>query len=231
MNTIVIGASSGIGMELARLLAKDGHTTYITGRRAPLLSQLQSEAPDLFRIKAFDITDLAASEKAFREMCDDLGSVDLVVVNSGWGDINKKLDWQIEHTVISTNVVGATHLCVLAMHQFYRQNKGHLVGISSVAGLIGGSLNPAYNASKAFLSNYLSGLRMSAKARKQPITVTDIRPGFVKTDLVKGDNIFWMQPVDKAARQIYQAIQAKKKVAYITRRWRLMAWLMKLKSF
>jgi short-subunit dehydrogenase len=231
MNTIVIGASSGIGMELARLLAKDGHTTYITGRREPLLSQLQSEAPDLFRIKTFDITDLVASEKAFREMCDDLGSVDLVVVNSGWGDINKKLDWQIEHTVINTNVVGATHLCVLAMHQFYRQNKGHLVGISSVAGLIGGSLNPAYNASKAFLSNYLSGLRMSAKARKQPITVTDIRPGFVKTDLVKGDNIFWMQPVDKAARQIYQALQAKKKVAYITRRWRLMAWLMKLKSF
>lgn len=230
MNTIVIGASSGIGMQLARLLAKDGHTTYITGRRESLLQQLKTEAPDLFRVKVFDITDLQASEKAFNEMCEDLGTVDLVVVNSGWGDINKKLNWQIEHTVINTNVVGATHLCVLAMHRFYKQNSGHLVGISSVAALIGGSLNPAYNASKAFLSNYLSGLRMSAKARKQPITVTDIRPGFVKTDLVKGENVFWMQPLEKAALQIYQAIKAKKKVAYITKRWRLMAWMMKLRA-
>jgi short-subunit dehydrogenase len=227
MNAIIIGASSGIGMELAKLLVKEGHTTYITGRRADRLEALQTEAPQLYRTKVFDITDLTASETAFREMVADLGTVDLVVVNSGWGDLNKKLDWAIENTVIQTNVVGATHLCVLAMQVFYAQNKGHLVGVSSIAGLIGGRLNPAYNASKAFLSNYLHGLRLAVQSRKQPITVTDIRPGFVRTDLVKGDNVFWMQPVDKAARQIWGAIKAKKKKAYITKRWALFGWLTK----
>jgi short-subunit dehydrogenase len=227
MNAIIIGASSGIGMELARLLAADGYTTYITGRREDRLLALQTENPERFRVKVFDITDLAASDRAFDEMVADLGMVDLVVVNSGWGDINKKLDWGLEHTVIQTNVVGATNMCVRAMHVFYGQNSGHLVGISSIAGLLGGRLNPAYNASKAFLSNYLHGLQLAVKSRKQPITVTDIRPGFVRTDLVKGDKVFWMQPVGKAARQILAAIKSKKKKAYITRRWALFGWLTK----
>ena len=227
MNAIVIGASSGIGLELARLLVREGYTTYITGRRAELLSDLKAEKPDRYRIKVFDITDLEASDKAFDEMVADLGTIDLVVVNSGWGEINKKLDWQIEHTVIQTNVVGVTNMCVRAMHVFYQQNKGHLVGISSIASLVGGRLNPAYNASKAFLSNYLHGLQLAVQSRKQPITVTDIRPGFVRTDLVKGDRVFWMQPVEKAALQILDAIKAKKKKAYITKRWALFGWLMK----
>jgi short-subunit dehydrogenase len=225
VNIILIGASSGIGLELARLMVADGHTVYITGRRAEKLAELAQEAPDRYRIKAFDIMDLTASEQAFNEMVADLGQVDIVVVNSGWGDLNKKLDWQVEQTVIQTNVVGATRLCVLAMHLFYRQNSGHLVGISSIASLVGGSLNPAYNASKAFLSNYLSGLRKAAKARKQPIAVTDVRPGFVKTDLVKSERVFWMQPVEKAARQIYSAIKQRRSVVYITRRWAIIGWL------
>jgi short-subunit dehydrogenase len=227
MHAIVVGASSGIGLELARLLVKHGYTTYITGRREANLLALQAEQPDRYRVKVFDITDLAASEQAFAEMCADLGTVDLVVVNAGWGDINKQLDWGIEQTVINTNVVGATHLCVRAMHVFYAQRQGHLVGISSVAGLIGGRLNPAYNASKAFLSNYLSGLRMTTKSKKMPITVTDVRPGFVRTDLVKADRVFWIQPVEKAAQQIFDAIQFKKNKVYITKRWAIIGWLMR----
>jgi short-subunit dehydrogenase len=227
MNTIVIGASSGIGLELARLLAAEGHTVYITGRREANLQALQAEAPERYRISVFDITDLEASRRAFEAMHADLGTIDLVVVNSGWGDINKQLDWGLEHTVIQTNVTGAAHLCVLAMHVFYQQKSGHLVGISSIASLLGGRLNPAYNASKAFLSNYLAGLRLTARSKRMSITVTDIRPGFVRTDLVKADRVFWMQPVDKAARQILAAIKAKRSVAYITRRWALVGWWMR----
>lgn len=227
MNAIIIGASSGIGLHLARLFVKRGYTTYITGRRESNLTALQAENPDLFRIKVFDTTDLVASERAFNEMHADLGTIDIVVVNAGWGDINKQLDWSIEHTVIQTNVTGATHLCVRAMHVFYQQKKGHLVGISSIAGLIGGRLNPAYNASKAFLSNYLSGLRMAVKSKKMDIAVTDVRPGFVRTDLVKSDRVFWMQPVEKAAQQIFDAILARKSKVYITRRWALIGWWMR----
>jgi short-subunit dehydrogenase len=227
MNAIVIGASSGIGLELARILAAEGYTTYITGRREANLVALRAENPARFRVSVFDVTDLEAAQAAFEAMCADLGTVDLVVVNAGWGDLNKQLDWSLEQTVIATNVTGAAHLCVRAMHFFYEQKHGHLVGISSVAALLGGRLNPAYNASKAFLSNYLAGLRLAARSRRLPIAVTDIRPGFVRTDLVKADRVFWMQPVEKAARQIYAAIRAKRSVAYITRRWAIIGWVMR----
>lgn len=227
MNIIIIGASSGIGHELARIYAAKGHTVYATGRRRHLLEQLKSEFPERIRISVFDVCDAAGSESAFEAMCRDLGEVNLVVVNAGWGEINKDLDWEIERVVIETNVTGAARVCALAMRHFYVQKHGHLVGISSVAALMGGRLNPAYNASKAFLSNYLEGLRLAAKAKKLPIAVTDIRPGFVRTAMVKSDVVFWIQPLEKAARQIARAIDRRKKVAYITRRWGLIGWLLR----
>jgi short-subunit dehydrogenase len=61
-----------------------------------------------------------------------------------------------------------------------------------------------------------------------PIFITDIKPGFVKTAMAKVEGIFWVADADKAARQIYNAIKRKKSHAYITRRWRLVAWLLKL---
>lgn len=227
MNIIILGASSGIGLELARCFAKANHTVYITGRRADLLNNLQAESPDRYKVKVFDVTEPATSERCFQEMVADLGNVDIVVVNAGWGTINKSLDWSIEQGVLQTNVMGAAHLSVLAMHQFLRQGSGHLVGISSVAALLGNSYNPAYNASKAFLSNYLSGLRKLAKAKRMPIAVTDIRPGYVDTAILGGTKPFWTQPVEKAAQQIYTAIQAKRKVVYITRRWSLIGFLLR----
>jgi short-subunit dehydrogenase len=229
-NAIIIGASSGIGKALAQQMAGDGYTVYVTGRRIALLQELQAEYPDRIRVSAFDVRDLDVAAQAFESMCNDLGSVDVVVVNAGWGDVNKRLDWQVELDVIDTNVTAAAHLCVRAMHIFYTQKHGHLVGISSIAGLIGGRLNPAYNASKAFLSNFLAGLRLAVSARKLDIAITDIRPGFIKTDLVKSERVFWMQPLDKGARQIYAAIKAKRKVAYITKRWGLIALLMKIRG-
>ena len=87
---------------------------------------------------------------------------------------------------------------------------------------------PAYNATKAFQINYLEGLRQKASKLKMPITVTDIRPGFVNTNMAKGEGQFWVAPVGKAANQTFDAIKRKKKVAYISRRWRLVAILLKL---
>jgi short-subunit dehydrogenase len=227
MNIIILGASSGIGLELARCFAKANHTVYITGRRADLLNSLQAEAPDRYKVKVFDVTDPAASERCFHEMISELGKVDVVVVNAGWSTINKSLEWAVERGVLQTNVMGAAHLSVLAMHQFLQQGSGHLVGISSVAALLGNSYNPAYNASKAFFSNYMSGLRKLAKAKRMPIAVTDVRPGYVDTAILGGTRPFWTQPVDKAARQIFAAIQSKRKVVYITKRWSLIGFLLR----
>jgi short-subunit dehydrogenase len=86
---------------------------------------------------------------------------------------------------------------------------------------------PAYNATKAYQINYLEGLRQKAKNLKTNIIVTDVRPGFVDTDMAKGDGQFWVSTVGKAARQIFKAINRKKKVAYITKRWAIIGAILK----
>ena len=114
------------------------------------------------------------------------------------------------------------------MKHFVKQGSGHLVGISSVASIRGGRSAPAYNASKAYQSNYLEGLRQKAKKMGAKITITEIIPGFVDTAMAKGEGIFWSAPPKKAATQIFSAIYRKKSRAYITKRWRIIAWLLKL---
>jgi short-subunit dehydrogenase len=89
---------------------------------------------------------------------------------------------------------------------------------------------PAYNASKAYQINYLSGLRKKMEKLQLPIYITDIKPGFVDTDMAKGEGKFWVAPVNKAASQIITAIKAKRKIVYITKRWRLIGFVFHLIS-
>mgnify|MGYP001469401312 FL=1 len=113
------------------------------------------------------------------------------------------------------------------MNYFLQRGSGHLVGISSIAALRGNSDAPAYNASKAFVSNYLEGLRIKAVKSRKPVFVTDILPGFVETRMAQGEGFFWVAKPERAAEQILAAIRAKKRRAFIPRRWRLIAFLMR----
>ena len=168
--------------------------------------------------------DVAKAEEATQKvelMIEKMGGVDLIVYNSGIGYSNSELDWSKEEATIEVNVLGFTALAGFAFKYFMARGQGHLVGISSVAALRGDSFSPAYGASKAFMSNYLEGLQKKAFKTGLPIVVTDIKPGFVDTDMTKGVNTVWSAPASVAAEQIYQAIRRKKYMAYITRRWRL----------
>ena len=113
------------------------------------------------------------------------------------------------------------------MNYFKKQGYGHLVNISSIAGMRGNGIAPSYNSSKAYQINYLEGLRLNASKSNSSIYVTDVRPGFVDTAMAKGDGLFWVSPVEKAAEQIYAAIKRKKKVVYISKRWRLIGYILK----
>jgi short-subunit dehydrogenase len=124
-------------------------------------------------------------------------------------------------------VLGFTCVADWAFNYFEKQKSGHLIAISSVGGLRGSRGAPAYNASKAYQINYLEALRQKAKHLRLPITITDVRPGFVNTAMAKGDGQFWVAPVEKAAKQIFTAIRQKKKIVYITKRWWLIAALLK----
>ena len=225
---IVFGATSGIGRELARLLVKDGYEVMITGRRKERLDELQAENPEKYIVRKHDITDVADSETLFEEVSSKMQQVDLIIHNSGIGENNFSLEWEKDLPTLETNVIGATKIYQLSYNYFKNQGFGHLVGITSIASLVGNRHVPAYHASKAYQSNYLESLWMKAsKTKKAAISITNILPGYVDTDIITGPT-FWMAPLDKAVKQIYSAIKKKKRKAYITKRWRLVAFMMRI---
>jgi short-subunit dehydrogenase len=229
-NAIVVGASSGIGEGLTNLLVAANYRVGITGRRTALLDKIQARFPNNILTKTFDVDAVDMIGHHLDALVYDLGGLDLLIISSGTGDLNSNLDFNIENNAIKTNVQGFTCVADWAFNYFLKQGFGHLAGISSIAGLHGGRHAPAYNASKAYQISYLQGLRQNAMYLKVPILITDIRPGFVATAMAKGEGQFWVAPVEKASRQIFSAIQNKRTVVYVSKRWRLLAWILMIKS-
>ena len=223
---LIIGATSGIGRELAKLLVAENYKVVITGRREKLLNEIKETSPSNFIIKIHDVTDLDSCDTLFKELKEELKTIDLIVYSSGVGDPNYQLEWEKELPTLQTNVLAATKIYGLAYQFFRTQGFGHLVGISSIASIRGNRHVPAYFASKSFQANYLESLWMKGKRSKANIYVTDIQPGFVDTAMAIGDT-FWMASLEKATKQIYSAIKKKKKKAYITKRWGLVAVILK----
>ena len=226
---IVFGATSGIGRSLTEKLIADGYKVAITGRRLEKLEELKTSYPDQIVIKQNDIREVKEVQKVFNETIAEFGHLDLVIQSSGVGFINPKLHWEKENQTIQTNVTGVTKLYTLAYNLFKEQGFGHLVGITSIASLRGSRAAPVYFASKAYQKSYLEGLYIKTKSiETKQVFVTDIRPGFVDTAMALGDDIFWMVSLDKATRQIDRDIKKKKRVAYISKRWALIAFVLKI---
>ena len=223
---VVVGASSGIGEGIAKLLVRKDYIVGITGRRADLLNKIRNENPDKYTVKSFDISKTELIPQQLEELVDELGGLDLLVISSGTGNINFALDFSIEKRTIDTNVLGFTAVADWTYNYFEKKKCGHLVAISSIAGLRGNRHAPSYSASKSYQISYIEALRQKAYKSKCPISITDIRPGFVDTKMAQGTNLIWVSSVEKASRQIYKAIQRKRKVAYITKRWALIAMIM-----
>ena len=220
---LIIGATSGIGRELARLYAAAGHLVGATGRRQDLLDSLQAEYPDHILTANADATaDDAAQQLA--NLTQRLGGLDILIFNAGWGDLSNNLDWNIDKPTVDINVNAFLTAVHFGWDYFIPRRRGHLVTVSSIAGKRGNRHSPAYSAAKSFQSTYFEGLYIKARKIKIPLYVTDIQPGFVDTKMAKGPR-FWVAPVDKAARQIFRAIEKKRRVAYITRRWWIIAQL------
>ena len=226
-NCIIIGASSGIGREAAEQLLKAGNCVVLCGRRVELLQQLHTAFPDLSHVVPLDVNN---TENTFDNLTGIFGyfdRVDLLLLTSGTGDLNADLAWETEKLAIETNVSGFTAVVDGAFNLFKKQGFGHIAVVTSIAGLRGGAAAPAYNASKAFQINYLEAMRVKAEKMKLPLTITDIRAGLIDTAMAKGEGLFWVSPVQKAASQILRAIWRKKRVVYVTKRWRYIAVLLK----
>ena len=220
---IIIGATSGIGRALFEKYAVDGNSLGIVGRRENLLDELYQQHPDNAFTSAADITKREEIEQAIHMLCAKLKHIDLAIVCSGTGDLNPSLDYALECPAIDTNVRGWTFVIDTLYHIFEQQGHGHLVAITSVGGLRGEPMAPAYSASKAYQINYMEALRKKAYKSGNHIHVTDIRPGLVDTAMAKGEGLLWVMPVEKAANQIIAAIRKEKSKAYITKRWHVLA--------
>ena len=202
---LIIGATSGIGRELARLYAAAGHLVGATGRRQDLLDSLRAEFPArILTASAAATAPDAAQQLAI--LPQRLGGLDLLIFNAGWGDLSDTLDWNIDKPTIDINVNAFLTAIHFGSDYFIRQGRGHLVTVSSIAGNRGNRHSPAYSAAKAFQSTYFEGLYIKARKMGIPLYVTDIQPGFVDTRMAKGPR-FWVAPPAKAARQIVRAIE------------------------
>jgi len=225
---IIVGASSGIGKELVIQLVKNDYLIGITGRRIELLEELRVQFPESIFCSHIDNTQIDTLVKKLEDLKIRLGGLDMLILSSGTGDINESLNFDIEQATIDLNIIAFTKIAGWTFKTFQNQSYGHFVAITSLAGMTGNHLAPAYNASKAYQINYLKGLRKKALLLKQPILITDVRPGFVNTAMAKGDGLFWVAPVTKAASQIVSAINKKKQLVFITKRWALVGMVFRL---
>jgi len=217
---IVVGASSGIGMEVARLLLQQGWTVGVAARRMELLQTIGQ-----VEVVQIDVTAEDAAEH-LRELIARMGGMDLFFYASGIGKQNRELKEDIELATMQTNGVGFTRMIGEAYRYFATQGEGHIAAITSIAGTKGLGPAPAYSATKAMQNVYLQALEQQAHARGLKIRFTDIRPGFVDTALLDGDFHYpMMLKPEKVAREIVRAINSRQHIRVIDWRYCLLTAL------
>ena len=224
---IIIGATSGIGYEIAQIYRKLGWHIGIAGRRADRLEQMRSEAPEQFETEPIDVTQPDAPERLIR-LIKKVGGMDIFLLSSGIGSQNRSLNPAIELVTLETNGVGFTRMVTTAFNYFKENGGGQLAVISSIAGTKGLGAAPAYSATKRFQNIYIDTLDQLAHMEKLPIVFTDIRPGFVKTDLLKNDRYPMLMSPSYTAQQIVKAITQKKRRAVIDWKYAILVFFWKL---
>ena len=222
---IVIGASSGIGYEVARLLKEEGWTLGVAARREDRLQTLKQGAEDRVKTAQIDVTQ-ESSKESLNQLITSVGGMDLFFYAAGIGRQNRDLTEDIEMKTVQTNAVGFMRMIGEAYRYFAEHGGGHIAAISSIAGTKGLGPAPSYSATKAMQATYLQALEQLAHAQGLKIRFTDIRPGFVDTDLLSGTHHYPMlmkpEPVAKA---IVKAVHQKKHVCIIDWKWRLLTAL------
>lgn len=214
---IVIGASSGIGREVAKLLMKEGWTVGVAARRVDKLEELDAAA-----VEQIDVTREEATGR-LQTLISKLGGMDLFFYASGIGKQNRELKEDIELATVETNGVGFTRMIGEAYRYFAERGHGHIAAITSIAGTKGLGPAPSYSATKAMQNVYLQALEQQANARGLKIHFTDIRPGFVDTDLLKGDFHYpMMLKPERVAKEILYAINHRQHIRIIDWKYRIL---------
>ena len=232
---IIVGASSGIGREVAKLLLADGWRLGIAARREESLMELKAIAPERVEVMPIDVTKPDAGER-LQSLIKRLGGIDLYFHASGIGKQNRNLEEGIELQTMETNAVGFTRMIGTAYRYFAealtrqsQRKEGHIAAITSIAGTKGLGPAPSYSATKALQATYLQALEQQARQRRLNICFTDIRPGFVDTALLNDDFPYpmLMKP-EKVARDIVRSIYRRRHIHVIDWRYRILTFFWRL---
>ena len=214
---IVVGASSGIGLEVAKLLMAQGWKVGVAARRIEQMKDLGAAA-----VERIDVTTDDATE-GLQRLISKLGGMDLYFHASGIGKQNRELTADIELATLQTNGVGFTRMIGEAYRYFVKQGSGHIAAITSIAGTKGLGPAPSYSATKAMQNVYLQALEQQTRSRGLDIVFTDVRPGFVDTALLAGDFHYpMMLRPEKVAQEIVCAINHHQHIRVIDWRYRIL---------
>lgn len=224
---LIVGATSGIGRALAVELHRQGWRIGAAGRRTELLDSLRAELGDDTATGFLDVTSVAAPQQ-LHSLIEALGGADLIVLVAGVGWQNPELDPAIELRTLETNALGFTRMALAAYHYFAGSGGGHLAAVTSIAGTKGIGTAPAYSATKRYQWAYLQALAQQAHTDGLKLSITDIRPGFVTTDLIKGSRFPMQLTPRHAARCIVRALHRRRRIAIIDWHYSLLTALWRL---
>ncbi len=222
---VVVGATSGIGLEVVKVLSEQGWTIGVAGRRGEILSEMERTVPTVVACQCIDVNDADAAD-ALVTLIDKLGGMDLYFHSSGIGFQNPGLDLDKEINTAMTNVVGVTRMLNAAFKYFaeHGERQGHIAVISSIAGTKGLGAAPAYSSSKRYVNHYIECLTQLCTIRGiRNVRFHDIRPGFVRTPLLGDGGRYPMQlEVRPVAEAIVHGINRNRSVITVDWRYRLL---------
>lgn len=201
-HALVVGASSGIGRELARQLAQQGCKVAAVARRKDRLDELAAEFPGRVLPFEHDVRNYAEVPELFQRIASDLGGLDLVIYASGvMPEVGlAEYSFDKDRDMIEVNVLGAIAWLDQAATRFHSAKHGAIVGVGSVAGDRGRAGQPVYNASKAFVATYLEALRN--RLSKHGVVVSTVKPGPVATEMTARVGLKPKMSAEEAARRI-----------------------------
>jgi NAD(P)-dependent dehydrogenase (short-subunit alcohol dehydrogenase family) len=231
---LVVGASSGIGAEVVRELARRGFLVAAVARRAPELEALAAECGrERVRTRVHDVRRPDEVPALFEELVRALGGLDLLVYAAGVMPRLAPLEFDtgVDAETLAVNALGAFAWCNPAAEYFQAQRAGTIVGLSSIAGDRGRRGNTVYGASKAALSHYLESLRN--RLSEHGVRVCTIKPGPVATPMTAGlTGLPGIIPAAEAARAIVGYARRGGGVRYVPRKWLLVSLVLRaLPSF
>ena len=193
-----------------------------------MLAELKNQLGDNAIAKAFDITDEPDSVEQLRELISIMGGTDIIVIAAGTALENPSLEWDNTKKTIDVNVIGFAAMAQTAYKYFSSRGSGHIVGITSISAIRGEDYFLPYSATKAFQSNLLEALRVKARKSNVDVKITEIRPGFVDTDMPgRQDKRFWAVTAAQAGAGVVSAISKEQRLAYVPARWVLFGCILK----